>query len=141
MNTSLRGMKSERAIIPPTDLRWKNGEFVSSPNPQFIDRCEYTRPVNFFETKPSDSLMQNRVVPRAGSLRNMLNQKFMIDRVGEEKGKQRLTSQGGGALLYDGTILNVTEPLASLWKGKLTRQLLLMRLSLDYHVSIRRVLL
>lgn len=29
---------------------------------------------------------------------------------------KRLTSQGGGALLYDGTILNVTEPLASLWK-------------------------
>lgn len=26
-----------------------------------------------------------------------------------------LTSHGGGALLYDGTILNVTEPRASRW--------------------------
>lgn len=29
-----------------------------------------------------------------------------------------LTSQGGGALLYDGTILKVTDPRASRWEKK-----------------------
>lgn len=29
---------------------------------------------------------------------------------------KKLTSHGGGALRYDGTILNVTDPRASRWK-------------------------